>query len=430
MAGKPKRMSQIKQLLQLHQQGKGRKTIAKLLGISKNTVKTYLARIERGELDIEELLKTEDPVLEGKLFAGNPSYKDLKYDDLKQNLDYYSRELKRTGVTRRLLWDEYRQVTPNGYGYTQFCFHLNQHMVAQKPSMVLTHQPGEKLFIDFAGKKLSYIDKDTGEVIECQVFIACLPYSDYSFAMVVRSQGIEDFIYALSCCLKEIGGVPQTLVPDNLKSAVIKADKYEPDVNNVLEDFANHYGTTVTPARARKPKDKALVENQVQLIYGRVYAKIRNHFFFDIHSLNQAVREKVRDHNQTRMQQKDYCREERFLSDEKKRLKPLPTDEFEIKHYRGLKVAKNNHVYFSAEKHYYSVPYAYIGQKVKVVYTRAMVHIYAKGHQIAVHPGTIKKGVTAHKKTICVPHTNITLTVAPNIILAWQKTGQNSFTCW
>jgi len=144
------------------------------------------------------------------------------------------------------------------------------------------------------------------------VFVACLPYSDYCFALAVPSQKLEDFIYALGCCLKDLGGVPQTLVPDNLKSAVIKANPYEPELNRALEDFANHYGTSVTPARPRKPQDKGLVENQVKLIYSRVYAKLRKLTFFDLPSLNKAIAQKVREHNQTRMQQKDYCREEKF----------------------------------------------------------------------------------------------------------------------
>ncbi len=270
MAGKPKRMSQIKQLIRLHQQGVGKKAIARQLGISKNTVKAYLQKIEEGKLDPSTLLIMEEPVLESRLFAGNPSYKEDRYDRFKDSLDYFTKELKKAGVTRRVLWEEYRQTCPEGYGYTQFCYHLNQHILAKTPSMVLDHKAGDKLFVDFAGKKLSYVDAETGELIECQVFVACLPYSDYSFAMAVRSQNIHDFLYALSCCLNELGGVPQTLVPDNLKSAVTKAGRYEPDINTMLEDFANHYGTTVTPARARKPRDKALVENQVKLIYSRV----------------------------------------------------------------------------------------------------------------------------------------------------------------
>jgi hypothetical protein len=271
--------------------------------------------------------------------------------------------------------------------------------------MVLQHKAGEKLFIDFAGKKPSYINTGTGEIVYCQVFVACLAYSDYSFTMAVRSQSIADFLYALGCCLEDLGGVPEVLVPDNLKAAIVKASSYEPDVNRAMEDFANHYKTTVIPARARKPKDKALVENQVKLIYTRIYARLRELTFFDLPSLNKAVKEKTREHNQTRMQQKPYCREERFLADERHLLHPLPDGSFELKYYRELKVAKNNHIYLAQDKHYYSVPYTYIGLEVKVIYTRSMVYIYAKGQQIAVHIRDYKQGgYTTDKEHLCSAH--------------------------
>jgi transposase len=392
MAGKPKLMSQIKQLLQLHSQGKGHKTIAKSLGISKNTVKAYLGKVALLKIEIPDLLKLDDPVLESKFHAGTPAYKDLRFDHLKTSLDYFSKELHRVGVTKRLLWEEYRIGYPKGYGYTQFCHHIKQQLVARKPSMVLEHKAGEKLYIDFAGKMLSFIDKQTGEIISCPVFVACLPFSDYSFAMAVKSQSVEDFIYALRCCLESLGGVPQILVPDNLKAAIVKTSSYEPDINQVLDDFANHYKTCVVPARVAKPKDKALVENQVKLIYTRVFARLRNSQFFDLSSLNQGIREKVRDHNQTRMQQKPYCREEKFLSDELYLLQPLPQTSFEIKYYKQYKVAKNNHIYLAQDKHYYSVPYQWTGENVKIIYTRTMVYIYAKGSQIAVHPRDYRMG--------------------------------------
>lgn len=405
MAGKPKHMSQIKQLIQLHQQGKGIKSIAHCLGISKNTVKAYLKKISSSKLDAQALLELEDPILEREFHAGNPAYKDERYEHFISKLDYFAKELQRRGVTKALLWEEYRQSYPGGYGHTQFSYHLAQQLIARRPSMVLEHLAGEKLFIDFAGDKLSYVDSQTGEVIGCQVFVACLPYSDYCFAMAVKSQCVEEFIYALGCCLRELGGVPGALVPDNLKSAIIKANIYEPDVNHALDDFANHYKTTVIPARARKPKDKALVENQVKLIYTRVYAKLRNQQFFDLDSLNKAIREKIRDHNQTRMQQKPYCREERFLADEKHLLGPLPEQPFEMKHYRELKVAKNNHIYLTQDKHYYSVPYSFTGSKIKLIYTRSMVHIYAKGEQIAVHIRDYKMGgYSTTKEHLCSHH--------------------------
>lgn len=405
MAGKPRPMSQIKQLLQLHQQGKGIKFIARSLGISKNTVKAYLAKVALSPIDAQALLALDDPILEAKFHAGNPAYKDDRFGHFKKNLDYYFKELGRVGVTKQLLWEEYRSDYPQGYGHSQFCHHLAQQLIARKPSMVLQHLAGEKLFIDFAGKKLSYIDTDTGEVVHCQVFVACLPYCDYSFAMAVGSQSVSDFIYALGCCLQELGGVPQVLVPDNLKSAIIKASSYEPDVNRALDDFANHYHATVIPARARRPKDKALVENQVKMTYSRVFAKLRNRQFLSLASLNRAITEKIREHNQTRMQQKPYCREEKFLSDEKPLLKPLPPQPFELKYYRELKVAKNNHVYLAQDKHYYSVPYTHIGQMARVIYTRSMVRIYAKGEQIAVHVRDYKPGrYTTDKEHLCSAH--------------------------
>ena len=405
MAGKPKPMSQIKQLLQLHQQGKNKKFIARSLGISKNTVKAYLAKLVLSPLDIQSLLTLDDPVLEAKFHAGNPAYKDDRFDHFKANLDYFSKELGKVGVTRQLLWEEYRSDYPGGYGHTQFCHHLSQQLIARKPSMVLQHRAGEKLFIDFAGKKQAYINSDTGEIVPCQVFVACLPYSDYSFTMVVRSQGIGDFLYALSCCLEDLGGVPEVLVPDNLKSAIVKASPYEPDVNRALEDFANHYKTTVIPARAGRPKDKALVENQVKMIYNRIYAKLRKQTFFDLTSVNKAFKEKTREHNQTRMQQKPYCREEKFLADEKHLLQPLPDEPFELKYYRELKVAKNNHIYLAQDKHYYSAPNTHIGLTVKVIYTRSMVHIYSKGQQIAVHIRDYKPGgYSTIKEHLCSQH--------------------------
>lgn len=405
MAGKPKIMSQIKQLLLKKKQGKSKKAIARELEMSKNTVKTYLYRIESTGMSADALLQLAEPELEAKLLAGNPSYKpDAKYYDFKQRLDSYVKELDRTGVNRRLLWREYKQEKPDGYEYTQFCYHLSQHLKAARPTMILSHKAGDKLYIDFAGKKLSYVDRETGEILECQVFVACLPYSDYSFAMAVKTQCLEDFIYALTRCLEAIGGVPQTLVPDNLKAAIIKANNYEPSVNRALEDFANHYNTCVTPTRARKPKDKALVENQVKLIYSRVYAKLRNEQFFDLQSLNKAITDKVREHNQTRMQQKPWCREEKFLSDEKSTLQALPENRFEIKYYKSLKIAQNNHILLSPDNHHYSVPYPYIGQQSEVVFTRNIVKIYIKGKLVASHIRSPKPGYTSKEEHLCSTH--------------------------
>ena len=406
MAGKPKPMSQIKQLLRLHQQSSSIKSIARKTGLSRNTIKSYLSKLKGLKMDIPELLELEYPVLEAKFHAGNPDYKDPRYDQLKSRLDYFAKELTTgVGITKHLLWEEYREVVSPAYGYSQFCYHLSQYMLARKPSMVVPHKPADQLYMDFAGKTMSYTDPATGEVISCQVFVACLPYSDYAFAMAVPSQNLSDFIYALGCCLQDLRGVPAALVPDNLKSAVTKANNYEPDINRALEDFANHYGCAVVPARAAHPKDKALVENQVRLIYNRVYARLRKQQFFCLSSLNKAIRKMVKRHNQTRMQQKPYSREECFLAEEKHLLSPLPDTAYEIKHYKELKVGVNNHVLIWHDKHYYSAPYQLIGTKVKVVLTRSMVRIYSKGKLVASHIRSYQRGkYTTVKEHLCSHH--------------------------
>ncbi|QEC52786.1 transposase [Anseongella ginsenosidimutans] len=405
MAGKPRPMSQVKQLIRLHLQGNGKKTIARELGISKNTVKQYLEKAAADPLSIKELLELDDPVLEGRFHAGNPAYKDLRFEDLKRRLPYLEKELEKVGVNKMLLWEEYKQAYPAGYGRTQFFFHFAQLSRARKPSAVLTHKPGDKLYIDFSGKKVHYTDRETGEMIVCELFVACLPFSDYAFCIAVPSQRLNDFIYALIRCLEALGGAAQALVPDNMKTAVTRADRYEPTINQTLEDLANHYQMTVVPARPRKPKDKSLAENQVKLIYTRVLAKLRNRQFFDLDSLNTAITEKIREHNQTRRQQKPYTREEEFLAAEKDQLTPLPDKRFELKYYAELKVAQNGHVYLGRDKHYYSVPYTYIGSKVKVIYTRMLVRIYAQGKQIALHQRNYAPGkYTSVKEHLCSQH--------------------------
>lgn len=398
-------MSQVKQILRMHLNGKGIKPMARDLGISKNTVKAYLTKAEACPMSFGELLALEDPQLERMFHTGNPAYKDPRYEHLKEMFPYLTKELKRMGVTRNLLWEEYCKKTTDPYAYTQFCHHLRQYRRKENPSMVLSHAPGEKLYIDFAGKTHSYIDMATGEVVPVQVFIACLPYSDLCFAMAVPTQRISDFLYALACCLEAIGGVPRTLVPDNLKSAITKADLYEPDITKAMEDFANHYGTTVTPARPSRPKDKSMVENQVKMAYTRIYAKLRDMQFFDLRSLNLAFAEKVGEHNQTRMQEKDLCREECFLAHEKHTLGALPQEGFEIKYYRSHIVANNNHIRLGKDKHYYSVPYIHIGRTVSVVYTRSLVKIYLDGEQIALHAREAGRGqYTTNKDHLCSQH--------------------------
>ena len=404
MAGKLTSMSRIKQLIQLHESGVSNRRIARMLCLNKGTVNDYVNRLKSGGMPVSDLLALDEPVLEGKFSAGTAAFTDPRFDTFKELLPYFEKELERKHVTRNLLWQEYIRSNPSGYRYTQFCYHLNQQLVARRPTAILTHAAGEKLFVDFAGDTLEYIERETGEIVKVQVFIACLPYSDYSFCMAVRTQSTDEFLYALSCCLKHLGGCPKIVVPDNLKAAVIKADRYEPDLNRVMEDFANHHGFVVCPARVRHPRDKAKVENQVRIIYSRVYAKLRNQRFFSLEALNRALAEKTLEHNQTRMQRCDYSRQERFLADEKGTLRPLPETMFEKKYYARLQVENNCCIHLSRDRRYYSVPYTYIGEKVQVIYTRTLVKIFCRNALVAVHERTVGFGYTTVAEHLCSAH--------------------------
>ena len=401
MSGTVTRMSRIKQLLQLHRQGESNRGIARDLGLDKETVNTYMRKVKEHDFNIDELLSLDDPVLEGKFMAGTAAYTEVRFETFKGLIPHFERELKRKHVTRHVLWEEYISTHPDGYRYSQFCHHLRQMLVARKPTGIMEHRPAEKLYVDFAGDTVDYVDRQTGAIRKAQVFVANLPYSDYTFVMAVPSQSTDDFLHALSSCLASLGGCPKILVPDNLKAAVIKADRYESELNRIMEDFANHYGFVVLPARVRKPRDKASVENSIRIIYQRVYAKLRDRTFFSIEEVNEAFREKVREHNQTRMQQKAYSREEKFLAEEKPALSLLPATGFEKKYYTDLRVAANNCIYIGRDKHYYSVPYTCIGQKVTVIYTRTLVQIYCKGQSVALHPRTVGFGYTTQSEHLC-----------------------------
>ncbi|MDR0286233.1 MAG: IS21 family transposase [Clostridiales bacterium] len=397
-------MSKIKQLIQLHESGESNRQIALMLGLNKGTVNDYVNKLKSGGMSVPELLEMDEPVLEGKFSAGTAAFTDPRFEQFKEHLPYFEKELGRKHVTRHLLWKEYLEKYPSGYRYTQFCYHLNQQLIARCPTAILKHEAGEKLFVDFAGDTLEYINIETGEAVKVQVFIACLPYSDYTFTMAVRTQSTDDFLYALSCCLNHLGGCPQILVPDNLKAAVVKADKYEPDLNRLMEDFANHYSFVVCPTRVRHPKDKAKVEAQVRIIYSRVYAKLRNQQFFSLEELNRALAEKTMEHNQTRMQRLDYSRQERFLADEKEKLRPLPETGFEKKYYKELTVENNCCICLRRDNHYYSVPYVYIGEKAQVIYTRTLVKIFCRNSLVATHERTVGFGYTTVSEHLCSTH--------------------------
>jgi len=364
MARRTIEMELKKQIGILQSLGYGKKTIARELGLSKNTVKSYL--------DVSEEKDGDSP---------NESRKE----DLYSFFPYCRSELPRTGVTRQILWGEYRSRYPDGYSYSQFCEYLKQCLDRRDISLHIEQQPGDKLYIDFAGSKMSIADPYTGDIKEVEVFVAVLGYSGKTYVRACESQRKEDFLSCIVRALNYFGGVPRVLVPDNLKSGVDKANPYEAEINRDLLDLGNHYDIAVLPARSLKPRDKAWVERMVQIVYTRIYAPLRNQVFTNLDKLNDAIEEYLEKHNNVPLQGRQESRNLLFESEEKVHLRPLPNDYWELKEYLQVKVMKNCHVQLHRDRHYYSVPYHYIGQKVKLVYTATYVAIYLNGERIAYH---------------------------------------------
>lgn len=401
MARKTKSMSTIKQVLQLKEQGYSNRRISRELGdINKETVNEYVRFVKRNGLDIEELLSLEDPELERKFHAGNPAYTDARMAVFLRELPLYRERLSEPHVTRYLVWQEYRSRHADGYCKSQFFFHLRQNLIAERGAsravFTESYAPGERLYVDFSGDKLSYVDAGTGEAHRVETFVASMPYSDYCFAICVESQRTEDFLRALRRCLEYLGGVPKIVVPDNLKAAVRRADRYEPEINKALEDMGNHYRFVVIPCQPRKPSQKALVENQVRLVYRRIYAKLSGRVFFSLQELNEAVSALLTEHNRTRMQKRPYSREENFHANEKPLLGPLPDTEYEMRQYATVRVQQNGHVEIrrGGNTHFYSVPYTLIGKRAEDIYTRSIVKIYVDGACVATHPRSFRFGYT------------------------------------
>ncbi len=392
MAGKLMNMSKVKQIIRLRTQGVAIQTISRSLDISRNTVKKYLRLVEVNKHSIDELLGKEDEELEALLFNPDPVSEE-RYQHLMEMFPYIEKELKRTGVNRWILWAEYKEKHLDGYSYPHFCAALRQWMGTKGATMHFEHTPADKMFIDFAGKKLHWIDRKTGEVNDVEVYVAILGYSQLTYVQAVPSQKKADYIGATENALHYFGGVPQVLVPDNLKSAVHKANKYEADLNTDFSDFANHYNTSVLPTRSYKPRDKALVENAVRIAYSRIYAPIRNQVFHSLEELNKAIANQLETHNNQPFQKEDQSRRGKFEAVEKEKLQPLPQDRYELKNFKFVQVMKNCHIHLSEDKHYYSIPYRFIGRKVKMVYSASQISVYYNKERIAFHKRDTKRFV-------------------------------------
>jgi transposase len=391
MANQRIQMFLIKRIIDLRLSNKSKRLIAKILGISRNTLDGYLDQLLSHNSDISYFSSwTEAQLVE--LLNTAPVNITSPYPELYALFPSYIKELTRVGVSRVTLWTEYNLLYPNGLGYRQFCARFERWQDAQKVTMHFEHKAGDKLFVDFAGDKLHLVDAQTGEQITVEFFVAILPCSQLTYATAVMSQKKEDFILALNNALVYFGGVPQAIVPDNLKSAVIKADKYEPEINETLADFASHYGTCIFPARSRKPKDKALVENAVNILYGRIYAPLRNRIFHSLVELNASIFPLLEEHNNALQKEKGCTRREQFIELEQASLMALPTEKYVFKKFSLSKIHPNGHATLKEDKHFYSVPYRLVGKQVKLIYTDSTVEIYHNHQRVACHQRLITKG--------------------------------------
>jgi transposase len=394
---KPLRMHQIRRIIEMQLEGRSIRQTVRLTNLSRNTVRDYLRRLSSSGLNLKELLLLDDESL-GAVVYTDPNEKfsagravDDRHANLRGLLESYCLELKKRGVTRQLLWEEYRKSYPDGYGYTQFCAYLNQHLRVDQAVMYFTHQPAESAQVDFAGKKLGYVDQSTGELIECESLVCVLPFSHYMYVEAIRSQKQEHFISAMSRFKKILGGVTACIKMDNMRTAVARSNRYEPVFTEAMEYFAAHYGTTAITARVRKPRDKGSVEKAVDLTYKHVYAPLRNHTFYSIEELNLAIAKQVDLFNTRPFKNKPGSRKQLFEQYEKPLLKPLPSSDYELKHTTDSKVQRNYHVIVGEDRHQYSVPYTLIGKRLKIIYTADLVEIYDDLKRVALHKRSYKK---------------------------------------
>jgi len=389
MAGHRKPMIDIKKIVQLKYNGESNRRIAALLGMDRKTIGDYLLRLAATGHSFGDLSRFDEAALQALLPAANSIIKDIAYNDLLSLVSVYQDELKKPGFTYQELWLKYRLDYPQGYGSTQFKIHLQKALGVNNPastaSMHMEYVYGEKLFADYCGKRMEIVSPETGEITKVECFVAILPASGMTYVEVSESQQKSSFMRSMAAAMEFYGGVPKLITTDNLKSAVTTAHTYEPVLNKDFKAFSVHYNTALVPARGYKPKDKALVEGAVRLVYQRIYYPLQGQIFFSIVSLNAAIRLLLADYNTRKFSQRPGSRKESFDLHEKRHLTPLPENRFNQLTYKKATVQKNYHVYLSEDKHYYSVPHVHISEKVEVRYNDYLLEVYSKNIRICSH---------------------------------------------
>jgi len=412
-------MLKIKEILRLKCEAKlSNRKIARALNISHSVVNEYTKEFKSSGKKYQEIISLNDK--EVLTLLKSTRAKESKYplpDFAKIHI-----ELRNKIVTLTLLHEEYLESCPNkqGYGFTWFCARYKAYAKKINPSMHLIHKAGEKIFIDFSGKTVDIVNSKNGVITKAELFIGVLPASGYPFVKAIASQKKRDFIDAHCDMFEYFGGVSELLVPDNLKSAVIKADNYDPDVNPDYAAMARHYGSAVMPTRGYKPKDKAKVEQSVKLVQRWILARLRHYTFYSIAELNIEIQRLIPLYLDKVMKHLDKSRRELFVTLDKPALLPLPAARFEYKEFKLLKVSKDYHI--QLEFNFYSVPYQLIGKKVEVWFSAKTVTITYEGKEAASHPKLLHRGAYSTKKEHMASSHQKYLEWSPGKIMNWGLT--------
>lgn len=389
MARKGLSMRNVRQVLRLAWEARrSQEEVARACGLSKGAVNKYLRRAQAAGLSWPLAPELDDSALE-ELLRAKPRTTDPKF--VTPDFPNLSVELRRKGVTKWLLWEEYRQARGTlSYSYAQFCHLLRTWQKRQALSLRQEHKAGEKAFSDFSGQTVAVIDPSTGEVRDAEIFVEVLGASSYTYACAVWTQGLQDWLGCQRRALEYFGGVPKLLVPDNLKAAVSRAERYEPGLNPAFEEFARHYGCSILPARPYKPKDKAKVENAVQVVQRWILARLRHRQFFSLAELNQAISELLTDLNNRPFRKLPGCRASLFAQLDKPALQALPVKPFDYGKWFKVRVHIDYHV--EIEGHYYSVPYSLAGEQLDARMSQGTVELFKNEKRVASHPRSFRKG--------------------------------------
>lgn len=408
MANRRLSMNKLRQVLRCHGSGTGAKSISNLTGVARNTVRKYLRRLVELGIGVEELLKLDDSELNARFGIKTAASENTseRYVELMSLMPDYVKRLKKKGITRQCLYGEYAASHPGGYSRSTFGRLMQLYVAQTHPIAHLEHKAGDKMYVDYAGDRLGLVDRDSGEALPVEVFVAILPCSQLTYVEAVMSQRKEDFIRCCENALHFYGGAPAAIVPDNLKAAVKKASRYEAELNEDYAAFAEHHGCAVIPARVRRPRDKALVEGAVKLIYRSIYPAVRERVHHDLASLNATIRTALELHNNARMSGRTYSRRDQFEELERMCLRPLNPIRFELKERHTATVQRNGHI--RLEKHYYSVPHRFIGRKVNILYDSRTVEVYLGGDRVATHArGYRPYGYTTEESHLASAHRDL-----------------------